>query len=62
MAVIGVVALMMCDSASSEARIRRCPNCGNRSLCKRKEKRRADDSNWVCTCCGNDADEFGNKL
>lgn len=63
--LIGVaVVLMMNDTSSASARIQRCPKCGKRSLCKRKpeDKQFSADSNWICSQCGNDTDEFGNKL
>jgi predicted RNA-binding Zn-ribbon protein involved in translation (DUF1610 family) len=42
----------------------RCPKCGHHSFrrVKDSEKENPDDSNWRCVRCGNDTDEFGNKL
>jgi len=64
MACIGIAALFMKDVSSGSALIRRCPKCGKRTLCKRnpEDKGPPSDSGWVCSRCGNDADEFGNKL
>jgi len=64
MACIGIAALVMNDSSASIAQIRRCPKCGKRTLCKRKleNKKSPSDSNWICSRCGNDCDEFGSKL
>ena len=58
--VIGI--LVMKDVSSSETRNRRCPRCGRRSLRKRdpEDKRKLSDSDWICSRCGNDSDEFSN--
>jgi len=61
--IIGVAALFMNDNAKAQALIQKCPKCGRRSLRKlKKDDPRYSTSKWKCSSCGNDEDEFGNKL
>ena len=61
---IGIRMLVLKDVFSDEARLRRCPRCGKRPPRKARSagKKSPFDNTWVCSRCGNDADEFGNKL
>ncbi len=56
--------LIQNDIEADEGFVQRCPKCHHRSLRKLRpeEKTSAADSNWRCFECGNDCDEFGNKL
>jgi predicted RNA-binding Zn-ribbon protein involved in translation (DUF1610 family) len=61
--IIAAVFLMMNDSGKAEAITQRCPKCGKRTLRKlKKDDARFSTSKWLCANCGNDEDEFGNKL
>ncbi len=59
-AAASVFGLFMNDINAEGAYAQRCPKCGRRTLVRV----RAGDpkSPWKCTRCGNDSDEFGNKL
>ena len=59
-----IYGLMQNDIAADEGAVQRCPKCRHRSLRKLRpeEKTSPADSNWRCFECGNDCDEFGNRL
>ena len=61
--IIAAVFLMMNDSGKESVITQRCPKCGKRTLRKLKmDDKRFGSSKWLCAHCGNDEDEFGNKL
>ncbi len=62
MALIGVGALFMNDSTPARQLAERCPKCGAKGLVRRPGSSSAAESRRVCARCGNDEDEFGNKL
>ena len=59
-----IYGLIKNDIESEEGTVQRCPKCRHRSLRKLRpeEKKASGDGDWRCFACGNDADEFGNKL
>ncbi len=63
-AAASVVGLVLNDVNAEEGYVRRCPECRHRSLrnVRAEDKKSPEDANWRCFECGNDADEFGNKL
>ena len=63
-AAAGICGLFMNDIEAEDAYVQRCPKCGHRSLrrVRPEDKKSPGDSNWRCFECGNDCDEFGNKL
>ncbi|MCK4564735.1 MAG: hypothetical protein KAU94_08685 [Verrucomicrobia bacterium] len=64
MAAVGLYGLFKNDLDAETATVRRCPKCNHRTFHKSHpdDKQSSKDSNWLCSHCGNDADEFGNKL
>lgn len=62
MAMIGVGALFMSGTSASEAPVQRCPKCRRIALRKYKAGSHTASAGWKCTECGNDRDEFGNRL
>ncbi len=63
-AAASVAGLIQNDIDSENAVVQRCPKCNHHTFRKLRpeEKESADSSNWCCTRCGNETDEFGNKL
>ena len=63
-AAAAICGLIKNDIESEEGAVQRCPKCRHRSLRKLRpeEKKASGDGDWRCFECGNDADEFGNKL
>lgn len=63
-AAAAVYELIKNDIDAEEGFVQRCPKCGHHSLRRLKPAQKAspDDSHWRCFECGNDCDEFGNKL
>ena len=63
-AVASVFGLIQNDIAAAESPVQRCPKCNHHSFrrIRPQDKASPEDSNWVCPRCGNDTDEFGNKL
>lgn len=63
-AATSVLGLVMNDIEAEEGHVQRCPKCQHHSLrrVRPENKESPGDSNWRCFECGNDADEFGNKL
>jgi predicted RNA-binding Zn-ribbon protein involved in translation (DUF1610 family) len=61
---LSVFGLISNDIDAEVTGVQRCPKCGHHSLSRlrRQDKQSPGDSNWRCTRCGNDTDEFGNKL
>jgi DNA-directed RNA polymerase subunit RPC12/RpoP len=64
LAAVGLFGLFKKSMDMENATVQRCPKCQHHSFYKVQacEKKTPDDSNWLCSRCGNDADEFGNKL
>ena len=61
--IVAGVFLMMNDSGKESVLTQRCPKCGKRALRKlQKDNKQFGTSKWLCANCGNDEDEFGNKL
>ncbi len=60
----GIYGLLRNDIDADEGFVQRCPKCRHRSLrrIRPEDKQSPDESNWRCFECGNDCDEFGNKL
>lgn len=63
-AAASILGLVMNDIDAEEGYVQRCPKCRHRSLrrVRPEDKASPEDSTWRCFECGNDADEFGNKL
>ncbi len=61
-AIIGAAALFMNSTGAEESSAQRCPNCGRNTLRRKKKDQFSNSKGWKCTECGNDKDEFGNKL
>jgi hypothetical protein len=63
-AAASIFGMIQNDIKAESAAVQRCPKCNHHSFRRLKpsEKGVADDSNWRCFRCGNDTDEFGNKL
>ena len=59
-----IAGLVQNDVNMEQGFVQRCPKCRHRSLRRihAEDKRSPDDSDWLCFECGNDCDEFGNKL
>ena len=64
LACIGaVVVLLMNSSVKEEALTQKCPKCKKRTFHRLKPSDpRYSTSKWKCSNCGNDEDEFGNKI
>lgn len=64
--LVGVpIMLLLNDAGKDEAQTQKCPKCKKRTLHrlkKTKDDQFSRGSNWKCANCGNDEDEFGNKL
>jgi len=63
-AAASIAGLFQKDIDSENAVVQRCPKCNHHTFRKLRpeEKASPDDSNWLCSQCGNTTDEFGNKL
>ena len=63
-AAVGLYGLFKNDLDAETATVRRCPKCNHHTFHKvhPDDKASAEDRNWSCSSCGNDTDEFGNKL
>ena len=57
--IVAVVLLISADSGVERAAAQRCPKCRKKTL---RRKNNSTFNKWECTSCGNDEDEFGNKL
>ena len=64
MAAMGLYGLLRNDLDAETATVRRCPKCNHHTFYNvhPDDKISVEDSNWLCSRCGNDTDEFGNKL
>ena len=63
LAILGGLALFIIDIGKEDVNLKRCFKCGNRRLRKlKKDDKQFSTSKWKCTSCGNNEDEFGNKL
>lgn len=64
LAASSVLGLIQKDIDSENAMVQRCPKCNHHTFRKLRpgEKTDPDGSNWRCSRCGNETDEFGNKL
>lgn len=60
LAAASVFGLFQNDIQAETAYAQRCPKCDHHSLVR--EQPGDPKSPWRCNRCGNDADEFGNKL
>ena len=59
-AALGLFGLFKKSIDAENAYAQRCPKCDRHTLVR---VRMGDPkSPWICNHCGNDADEFGNKL
>jgi DNA-directed RNA polymerase subunit RPC12/RpoP len=61
-AAASVLGLVANDINAEEGYVQRCPKCRHRSLRKVRTEDKESYANWRCFECGNDTDEFGNKL
>ena len=63
-AAAAVFGMIQNDIAAETATVQRCPKCNHHSFRRLRveEKESAAASNWRCTRCGNETDEFGNVL
>jgi DNA-directed RNA polymerase subunit RPC12/RpoP len=64
LAGIGLYGLFKKSIDAENATVQRCPKCHHHTFYKLhpSEKKTPKDSNWLCSQCGNDTDEFGNQL
>lgn len=60
----GLCSLFKKSTDAESAVVQRCPKCNHHTFRKVRpeDKESPGDSNWLCSRCGNDTDEFGNKL
>jgi ssDNA-binding Zn-finger/Zn-ribbon topoisomerase 1 len=62
LAIVGAAGLFGTSIRAEESRAQRCPKCGRKRMVKKKKDPFSKSAGWECTSCGNDKDEFGNKL